>query len=60
MPTVISMKSSAVVQDVSQPQCDVMVHRFKTNFKLNKIDSMYVPGPKFLSYHYWGVASPLK
>ena len=32
----------------------------KANFKLNKIDSMYVPGPKFLSYHYWGVASPLK
>ena len=32
----------------------------KANFKLNKIESMYVPGPKFLSYHYWGVASPLK
>ena len=32
----------------------------KANFKLDKIDSMYVPGPKFLSYHYWGAASPLK
>ena len=30
------------------------------NFKLDKIDSMYVPGPKFLSYHYWGAATPLK
>ena len=32
----------------------------KANFKIDKIDSMYVPGPKFLSYHYWGAASPLK
>ena len=32
----------------------------KANFKVDKIDSMYVPGPKFLSYHYWGAASPLK
>ena len=27
-----------------------------SNFKLQKINSMYVPGPKFLSYHYWGTA----
>jgi|TARA_B110001454_G_scaffold191123_1_gene190631 ubiquinone/menaquinone biosynthesis C-methylase UbiE len=26
------------------------------NFKIYKIDSMYIPGPKFLSYHYWGSA----
>ena len=32
----------------------------KANFKIDQIDSMYVPGPKFLSYHYWGAASPLK
>ena len=32
----------------------------KANFNIDKIDSMYVPGPKFLSYHYWGAASPLK
>ena len=39
---------------------DIPNEIIKANFKLNKIDSMYVPGPKFLSYHYWGVASPLK
>ena len=27
-----------------------------SNFDFNKINSMYVPGPKFLSYHYWGTA----
>ena len=26
------------------------------NLKIYKIDSMYIPGPKFLSYHYWGSA----
>ena len=39
---------------------DIPNEIIKAKFKLNKIDSMYVPGPKFLSYHYWGVASPLK
>ena len=39
---------------------DIPNEIIKANFKLNKINSMYVPGPKFLSYHYWGVASPLK
>ena len=39
---------------------DIPNEIIKANFKLNKIDSMYVPGLKFLSYHYWGVASPLK
>ena len=32
----------------------------KDNFKIDKIDSMNVPGPKFLSYHYCGAASQLK
>ena len=27
-----------------------------SNFKIPKIESMYVPGPKFSSYHYWGHA----
>ena len=27
-----------------------------SKFKFNNIDSMYVPGPKLLSYHYWGAA----
>ena len=27
-----------------------------SKFKFNNIDSMYLPGPKFLSYHYWGTA----
>jgi SAM-dependent methyltransferase len=26
------------------------------DFKISAIDSMYIPGPKFLSYHYWGSA----
>ena len=28
----------------------------KSNFKIPEIQSTYVPGPKFASYHYWGYA----
>ena len=27
-----------------------------SDFKLQELNSMYVPGPRFLSYHYWGRA----
>ncbi len=26
-------------------------------FKINTIDSAYIPGPKIVSFEYWGVAS---
>jgi len=32
----------------------------KADFKIEAIRSMYVPGPKFLNYHYWGQATPSK
>jgi hypothetical protein len=25
-------------------------------FEMSSINSMYIPGPKFLSYHFWGSA----
>ena len=28
-----------------------------SGFELSELNSMYIPGPKFLSYHYWGSAS---
>jgi ubiquinone/menaquinone biosynthesis C-methylase UbiE len=28
-----------------------------SGFELSSLQSMYIPGPKFLSYHYWGSAS---
>ena len=28
-------------------------------FKIEKIDTMYIPGFKFASYNYWGIAKPL-
>ena len=27
-----------------------------SDFKLQELNSMYIPGPRFLSYHYWGRA----
>ena len=32
----------------------------KADFKIEAISSMYVPGPKFLNYHYLGQATPSK
>ena len=39
---------------------DIPNEIINADFKLDQIKSMYVPGPKFLSFHYWGSASPLK
>ena len=39
---------------------DIPCEIINADFRLDQIESMYVPGPKFLSFHYWGSASPLK
>ena len=39
---------------------DIPSEIINADFRLDQIESMYVPGPKFLSFHYWGSASPLK
>ena len=28
-------------------------------FRIERLDTMYIPGPKFASYNYWGMARPL-
>ena len=39
-----------------QLDVDIQTTLNKSKFKFHDIKSMYVPGPKFLSYHYWGTA----
>ena len=30
----------------------------ESNFQAETLDSMYIPGPRPMSYHYWGIAKP--
>ena len=39
-----------------QLDVDIQSKLRKSNFEFKNVDSMYVPGPKFLSFHYWGTA----
>ena len=39
-----------------QLDVDIQTTLNTSKFEFHDIKSMYVPGPKFLSYHYWGTA----
>ena len=39
-----------------QLDVDIRTTLNTSKFEFHNIESMYVPGPKFLSYHYWGTA----
>ena len=39
-----------------QLDVDIQTTLNTSKFEFLNIESMYVPGPKFLSYHYWGTA----